>query len=195
MASTNEQMTPKANGYCRRSGQDFLNGLFSDPEKMSKFMQDSRAASKGNDLSDKELYRFDDSKDPFPSSSFTSTKNHEPGPHRTLNKKDSYSEKALTICENGVPPPKQSKRCTCQADIQELQEAFKKISDDFVRLTHKFEQASKELNTMAQDARVHREDTQRLIAAANGGNTPTDSEEDASDASADGERQRETRLW
>ncbi|KAM0456221.1 hypothetical protein ACHAPV_007469 [Trichoderma viride] len=125
--------------------------------------------------------------------SSSSTKNHEPSPRHTSNKKDFYSIMTTRIREKGLPTSKQSASCTCQAELQELQKAVQKMNDSLGGLARTLEQvvAKLKLNTVAQDARIHRKGTQRLIAAANGGSTPTDSEDDARDVWAS----QRVKLW
>lgn len=123
--------------------------------------------------------------------SSSSTKNHEPSPRHTSNKKDFYSKMTTRIREKGLPTSKQSASCTCQAELQELQKAVQKMNDSLGGLAQTLEQVVAKLNTVAQDARIHRKGTQRLIAAANGGSTPTDSEDDARDVWAS----QRVKLW
>ncbi|UKZ63666.1 uncharacterized protein TrAtP1_004892 [Trichoderma atroviride] len=161
--------------------------LAEEPSSIVQKRQVSPAATKGDDSSAKDRNSFAK----YGASSSYSTKNHEPGHRRTLNKKDFYSKMTTSIRETGFPTPKQSTRCTCQAELQGLQKAVQKMNDSLGRLTQTLEEVVKKIDTAAQDARIHRKGTQRLIAAANGGKTPTDSEDDASDVSAD----EGVKLW
>ncbi|KAM0482300.1 hypothetical protein ACHAPX_002816 [Trichoderma viride] len=117
--------------------------------------------------------------------SFSATKIHEPGHRQTSNKKDFYSKMATRIRDKGLAAPKQPTSCTCQAEVLELRQATNKMNDSLGSLTQTLEQVVKKLDTVAQDAKIHRKGTQRLIAAANGEKTPEDSEDEgAKDVSA-----------
>ncbi|KAM0514075.1 hypothetical protein ACHAPE_007165 [Trichoderma viride] len=108
----------------------------------------------------------------------SSAKIHEHGQRQTSNKKDFYSKMATRIRDKGLATPKQPTSCACQTELQELQKAIKKMNDALGGLTQTLEQVVKRLDTEAQDAEIHRKGTQRLIAAANGEETPTDSEDE-----------------
>jgi hypothetical protein len=117
--------------------------------------------------------------------SFSATKIHEPGHRQTSNKKDFYWKMATRIRDKGLAAPKQPTSCTCQAEVLELRQATNKMNDSLGSLTQTLEQVVKKLDTVAQDAKIHRKGTQRLIAAANGEKTPEDSEDEgAKDVSA-----------
>lgn len=110
--------------------------------------------------------------------SFSATKIHEPAHRQTSNKKDFYSKMTNRIRDKGLAAPKQPTSCTCQAEVLELQKAINKMNDSLGSLTQTFDQVVKKLDTVAQDAKIHRKGTQRLIAAANGEETPEDSEDE-----------------
>lgn len=136
--------------------------------------QVSPAATEGDDLwARKRLFppRYD--------ASSSSAKIHKPDHRRTSNSKDFYSKMATSIRDKGFPTPKQSTSCTCQTEVQELRKAINKMNDTLGGMAQKLEQLVKKLDTVAQDARIHRKGTQRLIAAANGEWTPTASEDEA----------------
>lgn len=123
------------------------------------------------------------------SSLSSSTKIHEPGQRQTSNKKDFYSKMATRIRDKGLAASKQPTSCACQTELQELSKAIRKMNDSLGSLTQTLEQVVKKLDTAAQDAKIHRKGTQRLIAAANGEETYTDSEDNAFDVWATDGRQ------
>ncbi|KAL7974458.1 hypothetical protein HDV63DRAFT_363182 [Trichoderma sp. SZMC 28014] len=111
--------------------------------------------------------------------SSSSAKTQEPGCRDISTKRNFYSQTATKIREKGFPPsPQQSINHGCQTEIQELRQAINKMNDALGRLTQTLDQVVKKLDTVAQNARIHRKGTQRLIAAANGEETPANSEDE-----------------
>ncbi|KAL6909031.1 hypothetical protein GGI43DRAFT_429707 [Trichoderma evansii] len=98
---------------------------------------------------------------------------YEPGRQRRASNIDEYYSKLATIYREKSFPT------TRQSEIQELCQAVNKMNDTLGKVVEKIDTMTQKLDTMTKDAKFHRKGTRKLVAAARGEKTPSDSDNDA----------------